>query len=72
MWYYNDRKRKGEKTMGITFCCVVALAFIFIIGHSIVSDYPRFSTFGYYLVGASVMGFIIVLFAVATGHMNFF
>ena len=58
--------------MGITFCCVVALAFIFIISHSIVSDYPRFSTFGYYLVGASVMGFIIVLFAVATGHMNFF
>ena len=58
--------------MGITFCCVVALAFIFITGHSIVSDYPRFSTFGYHLVGASVMGFIIVLFAVATGHMNFF
>ena len=54
--------------MGITFCCVVALAFIFIIGHSIVNDYPRFSMFGYYLVGASV----IVLFAVATGHMNFF
>lgn len=58
--------------MGITFCCVVALAFIFIIGHSIVSDYPRFSTFGYYLVGASVMGFVIVLFAVATGHMSLF
>lgn len=58
--------------MGITFCCVVALGFIFIIGHSIVNDFPNLSTFGYYLVGASVMGFIIVLFAVATGYMNFF
>jgi hypothetical protein len=58
--------------MGITFCCVVALAFIFIIGHSIVEDYPRLTMFGYYLIGASVVGYVILLLAVATGYMKFF